>query len=76
MKQIRIYYESLEQGLHYIKPIVEKAAGNNVEVMMVRRPKKESDLNDGSIAALLTMTTPDALITGIDNNKEYPLVLI
>ena len=47
MKQIRIYYESLEQGLHYIKPIVEKAAGSGVEVVMVRRPKKAGDLNDG-----------------------------
>lgn len=76
MKQIRIYYESLEQGLHYIKPIVDKAAGSGVEVVMVRRPKKASDLNDGSVSALLTMTTPDALITGIDGGKEYPLVLI
>lgn len=76
MKQIRIYYESLEQGLHFIKPIVDKAAGRGVEVLMVRRPKKAGDLNEGSVAALLTMTTPDALITGIDNDKEYPLVLI
>ena len=43
---------------------------------MVRRPKQAADLNDGSIAALLTMTTPDALITGVCDNKEYPLVLI
>lgn len=76
MKQIRIYYESLEQGLHYIKPIVDKAAGSGVEVVMVRRPKKASNLNDGSVSALLTMTTPDALITGIDGGREYPLVLI
>lgn len=76
MKQIRIYYESLEQGANYIKPIVEQVTGKNAEIVLVRRPKKASDLNDGSIAALLTMTTPDALITGIDNNKEYPLVLV
>lgn len=76
MKQIRIYYESLEQGANYIMPIVEKATGKNAEIVLVRRPKKASDLNDGSIAALLTMTTPDALITGIHNGKEYPLVLV
>lgn len=73
MKQIRIYYESLEQGLHYIKPIVDKAAGNGVEVVMVRRPKK---VNDGSVAAMLAITTPDALITGIDEGREYPLVFV
>lgn len=76
MKQIRIYYESLEQGANYIKPIVEKVLDKDTEIVLVRRPKKVSDLNDGSIAALLTMTTPDALITGINNGKEYPLVLI
>lgn len=76
MKQIRIYYESLEQGANYIKPIVEKVLDRSAEIILVRRPKKASDLNEGSISALLTMTTPDALITGISDGKEYPLVLI
>ncbi|WP_314314053.1 hypothetical protein [Hoylesella marshii] len=76
MKQIRIYYESLEQGANFIKPIVESVVKNNVEIVLVRRPKKAIYLNDGSIAALLTMTTPDALITGVYDDKEFPLVLI
>lgn len=76
MKQIRIYYESIEQGANFIKPIVERVIDKNTEIVMVRRPKKASELNDGSIAALLTMTTPDALITGICDDKEFPLVLI
>ena len=76
MKQIRIYYESLEQGANFIKPIIESVVDSKTEIVLVRRPKKAADLNAGSIAALLTMTTPDALITGIYNNKEYPLVLI
>ena len=76
MKEIRIYYESLEQGVNYIKPIVKSAIGKDVDIIMVRRPKKYSDLNNGSISALLSMTTPDALITGIYNNIEYPLVLV
>ncbi len=76
MKQIRIYYESIEQGTNFIKPIVESVIDKNTEIVMVRRPKKASELNDGSIAALLTMTTPDALVTGIYNDKEFPLVLI
>lgn len=76
MKQIRIYYESIEQGANFIKPIVESVIDRNTEIVMVRRPKKASELNDGSIAALLTMTTPDALVTGICNDIEFPLVLI
>lgn len=76
MKQFRIYYESLEQGANFIKPIIQEVVGDDAEIDLVRRPKNASELNEGSVAALLTMTTPDALITGIHNNREYPLVLI
>lgn len=76
MKQFRIYYESLEQGANFIKPIIQEVVGDNAEIVLVRRPKNASELNEGSVAALLTMTTPDALITGIYDNREYPLVLI
>lgn len=76
MKQFRIYYESLEQGANFIMPIIQDVVGEDAEIILVRRPKNASELNDGSVAALLTMTTPDALITGIYDNKEYPLVLI
>lgn len=76
MKQIRLYYESLEQGYDYIRPIIEQAIDKDTELVFVRRPKKYSDLNQGSLSAILSMTTPDALITGVYDNKEYPLVLI
>jgi len=77
MKQIRIYYESLEQGENYIKPIIEKIIDKNVvEIVLVKRAKDTNDLNSGSIAAIQTMITPDILITGIANDIEYPLVLI
>ncbi len=76
MKQFRIYYESLEQGANFIRPIIQEVVGDDAEIVLVRRPKNATELNDGSIAALLTMTTPDALITGIHDNREYPLVLI
>ena len=76
MKQIRIYYESIEQGANFIKPIVESVIDKNTEIILVRRPKKASELNDGAISALLTMTTPDALITGVFDDKEFPLVVI
>ncbi len=76
MKQIRIYYESLEQGANYIKPIVDVVITRDVEVQLVKRPKSSTDLNQGSISALLSMITPDALVTGIVNNVEIPLALI
>ncbi|GAB6395283.1 MAG: hypothetical protein MdMp024_1595 [Bacteroidales bacterium] len=77
MKQIRIYYESLEQAENYIKPIIEQVLDTKtVDIVLAKRPKSAKDLNDGSLAAIQTMTTPDALITGITNDTEYPLVLI
>ncbi|MCL2598041.1 MAG: hypothetical protein FWD66_10435, partial [Paludibacter sp.] len=77
IKQIRIYYECLEQAENYIKPIIEKVIDKKVvEIVLVKRPKTTNDLNNGSIAAIQRMTTPDALITGIVNDKEYPLILI
>ncbi len=47
-----------------------------VDIVLVKRPRAAKELNHGSIAAIQTMTTPDALITGIVDDKEYPLVLI
>lgn len=76
MKQFRIYYESLEQGANFIMPIIKNVVGDSAEIVLVRRPKTATELNEGSIAALLRMTTPDALITGISDGIEYPLVLI
>jgi hypothetical protein len=77
MKQIRIYYESLEQAENYIKPIIEQVVDTTtVDVVLVKRPKTTQKLSSGSITAIQTMTTPDVLITGIANGKEHPLVLI
>jgi hypothetical protein len=76
MKTIRIYYENLEQAEHYIKPIVKKTVNNDFEIILCKRPKKNTELNGGAISAILTMVTPDVLITGISYGKEYPLVLI
>jgi len=77
VKQIRIYYECLEQAENYIKPIVEKIIDNIVvEINLVKRANSIKELNKGSLSAIQTMTTPDVLITGIANDKEYPLILI
>jgi hypothetical protein len=72
-----MYYESLEQAENYIKPIIEQIVDTKaVDIVLIKRPKTSKNLNSGSIAAIQTMTTPDALITSIANGKEYPLVLI
>lgn len=76
-KQIRIYYECIEQAQNYIRPIIEKScSAYNADMVMVRRPKSSKELNAGSVAAIQTMTTPDCLITGVADDKEFPLCLI
>lgn len=77
MKTIRIYYECLEQAENYIKPIIEAAIDKNAaEIVLVKRAKNQDDFNPGSVAAIHTLVTPDILVTGVTNNKEYPLALI
>jgi len=77
MKTIRIYYECLEQAENYIKPMVENVIDRNAaEVILVKRAKKPDDFNPGSVAAIHALITPDILVTGIANGKEYPLALI
>lgn len=46
MKEIRVYYESLEQAEHYIKPIIEtalKEVENEAEIKLVRRIKNAKE---------------------------------
>lgn len=76
MTELRIYYECLEQAYHYIRPIVEKIAGKDINVSLVKRARYSDHLPKGSIYAIQSLTTPDILITGISERKEHPLVLI
>jgi len=75
MKKIRIYYECLEQANDYIVPLIYSFS-KSIEILLVKRPKKYSQLSEGSIRAIQYLTTPDILISGIADKKEYPLVLI
>jgi hypothetical protein len=53
--------------------IVKKPSHNGVAFFILSEQNiEQKNLNNGSIAAIQTMTTPDALITGIANGKEYP----
>lgn len=78
MIEIRIYYECLEQANDYIKPMIEKEFGTiDVNINLVKRPKKANQFEfKSSLYAILSLTTPDILITGIINDTEYPLIMI
>ena len=77
MAEFRIYYECLEQALHFLKPMLEgalRAGGvDNAEIRLVRRAQRAPE--GSGLAAVLSLATPDALLTSIADGEEIPLVL-
>lgn len=78
--ELRIYYESLEQALHYLLPLVEqgvKSAGKAGEVLirLVVRPKVSSQADSGRLRGIYQLTTPDFLITACTDTTEVPLIV-
>lgn len=77
-KEIRIYYESIEQGANYIKPIIEESLKKNklnVDVKLIRLKGSYSYYSQ-KVAPIIFWKDPDILITVIKNDVEYPLMLI
>lgn len=81
MNEVRIYYECLEQARHFIAPMAEKAlrkARFFGGVHYVRRASPAEAKNVGGntcLRAIHSLVTPDALLTGVADGREYPLVL-
>lgn len=76
MQEIRLYYESLEQGNDYLLPIISEVVPKGTNIKLVKRPKKANQFQNGALFSIMSFTTPDALITGIKNGIEYPLANI
>ncbi|MHA1677093.1 MAG: hypothetical protein ACTSU6_07990, partial [Candidatus Njordarchaeales archaeon] len=78
LREIRIYYESIEQAYHYIFPIVQESVNQlaaEVEIKLVKI-EREYIYYGKKVAPILFWKVPDILITVVENDKEYPLVLI
>ncbi|GEM_PF-685191 len=85
MTEIRVYYESIEQAEHYIKPIIENAllaANHQAEIKFVRKIGNEKGIASVSkyfgedkniLRAIYSLVIPDILITGVfsNNDREY-----
>lgn len=76
MIEIRLYYECLEQGFNYLLPMISEVIPDGIQVKLIKRPKKASQLQKGALSSILSLTTPDALITAVKDNCEYPIALI
>ncbi|MEM4270605.1 MAG: hypothetical protein QXO70_00760 [Candidatus Pacearchaeota archaeon] len=76
--EIRIYYESIEQGANYIKPIIENTLKKNklnIDIKLVRL-KGNYVYYSQNVAPIIFWKDPDILITAIIDDVEYPLLLI
>jgi len=76
MQEIRLYYESLEQGNDYLLPMISEVVPKGTNIRLVKRPKKANQFPKGALFSIMSFTTPDSLITGIKNGIEYPLAVI
>ena len=76
MQEIRLYYESLEQGSDYLLPMISEAVPKGTNIKLVKRPKKANQFPSGALSSIMSFTTPDALITAVKNGIEYPLAII
>src|SRR5262245_25755630 len=75
---LRVYYESLEQALHFVTPLVRgcaDAAKLDVQYVRARWPGLEPR---GALAAFLEVNSPDLLLTAVvetrGGSREYPLL--
>jgi hypothetical protein len=76
MQEIRLYYESLEQGSDYLLPMINEVVPKGTNIKLVKRPKKANQFSNGALFSIMSFTTPDALITGVTKGIEYPLAII
>lgn len=78
LKEIRIYFESLEQGNHFVKPYIQEILSNNSSEIPIKlvQLKKTYQYYSKNIYPILFWKDPDVLITCVFDNEEYPIILI
>ena len=78
LQEIRLYYESIEQAYHYVLPLIQKTIQASPQEIGIKLVKMEKKYNYYSkrVAPILFWKEPDILITIVESNREYPLLLI
>ncbi len=75
MIELRIYYESYEQAVHYILPIFKENCPG-IEIKLVHYSNKGKYPPGSLVSNILKFKNPDILITFVDGSKEFPVFLI
>ena len=74
--ELRVYYESLEQSLHYLINDLKKIFPQ-IDIILVKKCQQSFNRNGFSkkysknLSKILIRKNPDLIITIIDNNVEY-----
>lgn len=83
MIEVRIYYESLEQAEHFIKPVIQKTLQpyRYTKITLIRKAVYKGDdkdaLNKGNVIyGIYSLVVPDILITIVKDNLETPLAIV
>lgn len=79
IREYRIYYEVLEQAAHFVEPLLYRFLQKqtvSAPVKLVRIPRV-APVGEGSLAALLSITSPDLIVTAVsDEHQEIVLLTI
>lgn len=70
--EVRIYYGSLEQANHFVKPIIDSIKGA-MPVLVKLKPKT---VVKNQIHGILAWKNPDILITCVDRDRETVLFMV
>ncbi|MGC8556984.1 MAG: hypothetical protein ACP5ML_02955 [Fervidicoccus sp.] len=77
-QEIRLYYESIEQARHYILPLIQeivKEVRQEIGIKLVKM-EKEYFYYSKRVAPVLFWKKPDILMTVVENDEEYPILLV
>lgn len=79
--EIRVYYESLEQSLHFLVDDL-RIRFPDIEVILIKKCQQSINHNgfkrkySKRLSKILIRKNPDLIITIVDNEIEYPLCVI
>jgi len=78
IREVRLYYESIEQAHNFVLPIVQKIVGPlapDIQVKLVKMSKNYAYYSK-RVAPIIFWKKPDILMTVVQYDDEYPLLLI
>ena len=75
-RRVRLYAEAIEQAYHYLLPAIQETL-SEAEIEIVYAPSRLKKYHENqTLQSLYQATTPDGLISIIENGIETPLAVI